>query len=725
MTGSRLSSEGEVSDQPPFTRRVYRLVRAPGRIAALGVLALLLALRWNDPRVVTELRLQGVDLVQHIAPRAYTKAPVSIVAVDEKSLARYGQWPWPRTLVAQLVDRIAAARPAVLGVDIIFVEPDRLSLAPLAETIPGLSDVARREMAKLPANEIALAAALRRLPVVLGVAANREGTPSRRPFRIPLVRQIGADPRPFLLHFPVLVRSLATVTAGARSEGALVGDTDPDGILRRVPTFVVIEGHIVPSLALETLRIATRAGAPAIVASRHGIVGVRLADRFIPTDRRGRAWPWLTPSLEARYISASDVLDGRADPARLAGRVVLFGVAGQGLVDLKQTSLGAMPGIEVQAQIIESMIDGALLVRPRVAVPIALGLVLGMGLIAVFALPYGRPRLAVGLWGGLAALLLGGEFAAFRFTGFLIDATFPVVSAAVLFGTMLTTNLRVAELARRRIAAELQREREIKARIEGELAAARSIQLGLLPHRVPGPPAVPEVDISAWLEPARAVGGDLYDIVMIDERRLFFAIADVSGKGVPAALFMAMSKEVLSAAVSRHQDALDRAIGDANSKICATSDDLARDGGNMMFVTAIACVLDLDSGLVGFVSAGHDAPLHINGMGTSELLDTDGGPPLGTVEDFEFPLGRYQLEPDEMLILYTDGVTEAERADGTFYGAERLSRAASALPPGCSAADAIAQLRDDITGFVAGAEQSDDITVVAVRWRGGAKSRVD
>ena len=204
--------------------------------------------------------------------------------------------------------------------------------------------------------------------------------------------------------------------------------------------------------------------------------------------------------------------------------------------------------------------------------------------------------------------LIGVEYASFRALHLLFDGVYPALGVIVTFGVMLGASLRAAEAARRRLAADLEREREAKARIEGELNAARAIQMGLLPRHFIGFPDRRDVDIYAVIEPARMVGGDLYDFVMLDSYRLSFAIADVSGKGVPAALFMAMSKEVLRAATVSHGDALDKVFAEANARIAAASNDMAGVGANMMFVTVFAGVLDLASGRLVYVSAGHDSP---------------------------------------------------------------------------------------------------------------------
>jgi serine phosphatase RsbU (regulator of sigma subunit) len=215
------------------------------------------------------------------------------------------------------------------------------------------------------------------------------------------------------------------------------------------------------------------------------------------------------------------------------------------------------------------------------------------------------------------------------------------------------------------------------------------------------------------------VGGDLYDFVMLDSFRLSFAIADVSGKGVPAALFMAMSKEVLRAATLSHGDALDQVFAEANARIVAASNDMIGIGANMMFVTVFAGVLDLSSGRLVYISAGHDAPFVLGPNEPAQRLAARGGPPLGSVEDFPYPVEERQLTPGEMLLLYTDGVTEAENSRDDFYTEVRLERLLVSAPVD-SARAAVDFVRDDVRHFSDGAEQADDITLLAVRWLGAS-----
>jgi adenylate cyclase len=691
------------------------ILRAPGRASALVILGLLILVRLRNPDFLQTFALHGFDREQQLAPRAYRPLPVVIVAIDDKSLSRYGQWPWPRTLLGRLVRQIAVGEPRVIGMDIIFAEPDRMSPGRLIEARPDLPAPLARELALLPPNELALAEALKGVPAVLGIGASDEAEAAERgSARVSIIRESGGNPRPFLVNYPYLLHSMPELVASARGQGAVLDNPDADGITRRLPLLVVGQGQLIPALGLEMLRVASGAGSLEIVTALDGVQGANVDGVYIPTDGHGRAYPYFSPSYENRYVSAAEILNGAYDPAKLRGAVVLIGVTGQGLTDERQTPLGLMTDVEVQAQLVECILGGTLLLRPAGLDWIEIALVLAAGLITIFALPYRRPRIASGAFAILIAMLFGAAFGCFYFFHLLVDATIPAITSVVTFGVMISASLRAAEAARRRLAVELKREREVEARLEGELGAARSIQMGLLPHRFPGPPERDDVDLYAVIEPARMVGGDFYDFLQLDADRLFFAIADVSGKGVPAALFMAMSREVLRNAVTRHAEALDRVFADANARISSSSSEMVGVGGNMMFVTVFAGVLNLASGQVAYVNAGHETPFVVRSGAQPTALDGEGGPPLGTIDDFQYPVERHQLKSGDTLLLYTDGVTEAENDGDAFYTASRLERLLSSAPLDGSRT-LVEFVSEDVLRFSA-TEQADDITLLAVRW---------
>jgi serine phosphatase RsbU (regulator of sigma subunit) len=507
-----------------------------------------------------------------------------------------------------------------------------------------------------------------------------------------------------------LLHSLPELDAAAQAVGAIAAEPDDDGIVRRAALAVSHEGTIIPSFALEVLRVGASERSVVIDTGPFGIECVRVGGVVIPTDKRGRAILHFAPRL-ARYISAADVLDPAFDPAELRSQIVLLGVAGLGIAELQQTPLGLVEGVDIHAQLVESVLLEDLLQRPAHLDWVELALTLAAGLAAIWLLRYDRPVRAAAIALAAVATLICLELLLFRFTNLLFDGTYPALSLLAAFGVMLVATLRAAE-------QELRRHREATQRLEGELAAARAIQMALLPHRFPAFPDHPEIDICARIEPARIVGGDLYDYLLIDpDRRLFFTIADVSGKGAPAALLMAATKEVMREAVLKFGVALDCILAEANQKTAVASTDLQTEGG--VFVTTFVGVLDLGTGDISYASAGRDSPFILASNRGLRQLTTEGGPPLGAADNVLYPVDQDRIAPGEVLLLYTDGVTEAENSEHALYGHNRLAKALAKAPTN-DARNLVAAVIDDVRRFVGEAEQADDVTVLALRRANGA-----
>ena len=682
------------------------LLRGPGRVAALVVITGALALRIIDPSTVTELRARGFDFAERIWPRTSDAGQVEIVDIDEKSFAQYGPWPWPRHMVAELFRRIAQGHPRVVGVDFVFAERDRLSPTEIAQELPGLPPALAGALAQLRPSDHDLAEALAAVPTVLALIPSREPKArSSDPPRLTAVRQAGDDPMPFLKSYKSLVQSRPDLNAAASAAGAITPEPDADGVVRRLALAVAFQQTILPSFALEVVRIGGGEQSAVINTDALGIQSITIGSTSIPTDRRGRAIMHFATPL-ARYISAADVLDPAFDLTELQGQVILLGVAGLGVAGLRETPLGLVRAVDLDAQLIDSILVGNLLRRPAYLDWFEFAAALLAGLAVIWFLPYARPVCAVALAVAIVCAFFGLELSLFRFAGFLFDSTFPVLTLLAALGVMLVASLRTAE-------AELVREREAKQRIEGELAAAQAIQMGLLPRNFPAFPNRPEIDVYARIEPARMVGGDLYDYLLIGgASRLFFLIADVSGKGIPAALLMAVTKGVIRDAVLTFEPALDRIFAEANRKLAAASADLQSEGG--VFVTAFAGILDLRSGAVDYASAGHDSPFILGGNAGLRQLVTEGGPPLGAVDEFRYPVDHDRVEPGEVLLLFTDGVTEAENVERTLYSSERLAKILATAQV-FDARRVVTAVIDDVSRFIGAAEQADDITLLAVR----------
>jgi serine phosphatase RsbU (regulator of sigma subunit)/CHASE2 domain-containing sensor protein len=659
------------------------------------------------------LRLAGFDAYQALAPRVPRSAPVVIVTIDEESLRRYGQWPWPRTWLARLVARLAEARPAAIGLDVLMPEPDRLSPGRLAGILEGLDPVVTRKLAGMPSNDAVLAEALRGRPVVLAVAGvDVPEAVSLAERGVSPVRAFGGDPARFVPRFEGGLHSIAPIEAAAA--GRALVSVDPErGVLRRMPMLAAVGPTLMPGLALEMLRVAAGAPAISVKVGRGGLEAVGVAGFAIPTEPDGRVWLHYSRSDARRLGPASDVLDGMVPAERFQGRLVLVGATALGLSDTQSTPVtDRMPGIEVHAQLLECILDGALLTRPPLARAIELAMLAAGGVLLLLAVPRLRPRVSAPLLLGLILLALAGGFLAYRARGLLVDGATPGLGLAVLYTALLAVTLTETESRRRALRRQVERQREAAARLAGELEAARRIQMGTLPRPSMVFPGEQRFDLYARLDPAREVGGDLYDFFFLDPDHLFFLIGDVSGKGLPGSLFMAISKALYkSTALRRH--------GQVAAMMREADAEISRDNTEGLFVTALAGILDARTGALEYCSAGHEPPFLLPRAGRPLMRLTEGGgPPLCAADGFPYDAATRQLEPGDTLCLITDGITEAAAPDGTLYGRPRLEALLGGLAPAASAGEIGEAIRRDVAAFTGDAEASDDMAILVLRYTG-------
>ena len=689
------------------------------RIRRVGVVLLvaLALLTWLKAPWAERLQSAWFDAHQAMAPRQVGTLPVTVVAIDQKSLLALGQWPWPRTRLARLVDIVNQAGPAAIGLDVLMPEPDALSPESLLAQAPPQDRTVAAALQSLRTNDAVLAASLAAAPVVLVIAAALEhtGMPLRAvPVTLRNTRD-GSDAAPDVVRYAGVVTSIAELDRQATGRGLISVDTTR-GIVRRISLISSINGTLVPTLAVEMLRVAY--GAPSLQLSVSGKSVTRLAvgELDIPTEADGAVRVYFSPHRPDRFVSAVDVLEGKVDPALLRRQMVLIGPTAIGLHDLQATPIGQlMSGSEIHAQLLENLIDGTWLRRPAWASGAEALALLLLGALLLRATPRLKPVTAALLVLACVGVPVLVAFALLRSQHLLFDAATPGLSLLLLF--VVLTVLWLGESTRQRKALQgvVQAQREQSARIAGELEAARRIQTGSLP-RLDLLDGDRRVDLYATLTPAREVGGDLYDFFRLDANRLFLLIADVAGKGLSASIFMAVSKALYKSAMLRAPQA---DIGDIMS---AANAEVSRDNPEMLFVTAFAAILDLDSGELSYCNAGHDNPyrLHPSRPEAARIEDGD-GPPLCAMLDYAYRGARCRLAPGELLCLMTDGVTEAQNAAGELYGQARAQRVLVSLNRAeVSTRELVTALHADVLAFAAGAEASDDLTILALRWLGPA-----
>jgi serine phosphatase RsbU (regulator of sigma subunit) len=598
-----------------------------------------------------------------------------------------------------------------VGIAIVMAEPDRLSPDRLARRLPGLEPDLASRLERLPGHDAMLGAALRHLPIALGVAGVDDPTPPGGPARHPPVRVRGGDALPFVRRHAGVLRSVPEIDAAAAGHGLVNSDVEA-GRVRRLPLVAAVDRALVPTLGIEMLRLAAGEPSYTVEVTPRGVERVSVAGLTVPTESDGAVWIHYAPHAPGRFVSAGDVLDGRAPPSLFERKLVLVGVTALGLGDYHATPVSTpMSGVEIHAQLLENLFEGRRLLRPRWAAW-AEGAVLAAGGLLLIA--WGpawsvRTAVAVGLVTLAAASALG--FLAYLRLGLLLDAAVPVLGLAATFAALMGTTLAQAQAQRRALRRQLAAEREAAARAAGELEAARRIQMGTLPRTADVVAGDDRVALHAVLEPARAVGGDFYDFFRLDGDRLCVLVGDVSGNGVPGSLFMAVSKALCKNAVLRHAGDLATAMREASAA-------LARDNAEALFASVWAGVLDADTGRLEYCSAGHEPAWLLAGDGAApRALAEGGGPPLGLGDGYV--TAACGLRAGDTLCLLTDGVTEAGGPGGALYGRARLESRLRSLSR--SAVDAVAgAIRADVAAFAAGAEIDDDVALVVLRWHGAA-----
>ena len=680
------------------------------------VLAGLLFLLWLEPPWLVRLQAIGFDAYQRAAPRAVEALPAVIVAIDDRSIAAFGQWPWPRTTLARLIGTIAQADPAAIGIDILMPEPDRLSAEHLLDQIRQLDIEITVKLSKLRNNDEELAEAIARTPSVLPLAGTDD---SAGVLRAPLMLVRDTEPNPLgasrrldVPRFKGVVSSLDELDRAASGRG-VVSVLPTDGIVRRFPLLFDIDGTLAPALAIELLRVAQHAKAIQLKSHGASVHEIAVGEWRAKVESDGRVRPYFSHVDPRRFVSAVDVLDGKVDDERFRRKVVLIGVTGLGLVDFQNTPLREpMTGTEVQAQVIENLLDGTLLVRPTWARWPEMAVVLVFGALLIFAAPRWAPWRS-GLLAGSSVVVpaIVGHFL-FRSQHWLLDAATPALALLTLSVVLLIMTFREATHQEALLEEAVQTSREQAARMAGELEAAQRIQVGMLP-RADLLRDDDRIDLAAAMTPAREVGGDLYDFFRLDDHRLFSLIGDVAGKGLSASIFMAVSKALYKSVTLRAPEA------DLGALMAAANVEVSRDNADMLFVAAFAAILDLDTGELDYCNAGHENPYLLSPGGALTSIRDGDGPPLCAVEHFDYRGGSRTLPRGEVLCCVTDGVTEAQNPAGELYGNARLEACLSRIDAAAATANEIVlAVRADVATFAAGAEPADDLTVLVLRWKG-------
>lgn len=427
------------------------LQRALPTIVLLGALLL----RINDPAMLSEIRMRIFDTFQRLSPRAYVETPVKVIDIDNTSLQKYGQWPWPRSLMADLINKMTAAGAKSIALDIVFAEPDRTGpqIATASWGLAPNDPLAQSIAARVPDPDKVLAAALSKAPVTLGfILAGDDATgplPKRKGGMAMTGAAAGVDPRNFVPKFAGAISSLPFLQKVAKGQGSVNVLPERDAIVRRLPTLLNGGGTLYPSLVSEALRISQKASTLLVKSSgasvesmwqrlagalvqAEGIAEVKIGRLTPTTDEHGQIWLYDSGRIPARSIPAWRILSG--EPIDLSGAILFVGTSAPGLLDLRATPNDPVtPGVEIHAQIAEQILTGVSLNRPYWTLLPELAFLIVLGGTMIFLLPRVGP-LGCAFLGAIAMLLaISAAWWAFTEAGQLFDPIYPSTAALLVF----------------------------------------------------------------------------------------------------------------------------------------------------------------------------------------------------------------------------------------------------------------------------------------------------
>jgi adenylate cyclase len=516
-----------------FARRV-----GYARLLCLALLIGFAALRAADPAPVEEIRVRTFDAFQRIEPRKKTIRPVTIVDIDDKSLEKLGQWPWPRTRIADLVTELTRLGAVVIAFDAVFSEPDRLNPAYAADTFRHLDEETRTKLRALPSNDQIFADAIKASRVVLGESGLPEEIAALdKTLPVTGIAMLGEEPQRFMFDFPGLLRNVPVLEHAAAGRGLFTIRPERDGIIRRVPMIMQAQGQTMPSLTFEILRVASGSGTILIKAETAGIKSIGVKGFEIPTDHNGQLWVHYARNDASIYVPAVNVLEKNVAPDMIAGKLVLIGTSAVGLNDIKTTPVSrAMPGVEIHAQVLESALTGAVISQPIFGIAVEFATALLFGLLVIAFAPQFGPITLVVLGAAFASMLVGLSVYFYAHDRLLIDFTYPLMSTTAIYLTLIFTSF-VREQAQRR---------QIRSAFGQYLSPALVEQLAQSPEKL-------------------VLGGEEREMtIMFSDMRGFTSISETY-KNDPQGLTALMNRFLtpLTNAILNRKGTIDKYMGDA------------------------------------------------------------------------------------------------------------------------------------------------------------------
>ncbi len=619
------------------------------------LLFILIVIKIVNPPFIKSVSHLSFDLYQKVFVQE-ENSEVVIIDIDEQSLGKFGQFPWNRNIFAQILEQLNSSRPKAIGFDIFFTEKDKQSPDSIIKSydlIP--SDVA--ELQKLKGPDEVFSEKLKDTNSVIAVLGSNVPSHSNydRKSKARFLSK-GGDPKEFTYSYPFSIGSLELLEKNVKGLGSISFLDQLDGIIRSLPLIVQFNKKIYPTMGLEMVRVGSNQKNIYVELNDVGINRISARPHKIQSDPNGIIWIKYKKPNKKQYISASDVYDGNFKSDYFKDKYVLIGASAQGLFDLVKTPLGiTIPGVEVHANVIENILNKSYLIRNPNTYVFELLFSIVVALITFILSQKIKPKFSLSIFFGniLAIIIIG--FSIYKFRSELIDISYPIFIVTLTF----LTGLYFRFIEENKIAlTNLQKEAKLLK--ERELAAG--VQKSLFPDI-----SKFENFIFAKNVPARDVSGDYFDVVRSTPEEYFFTLADVSGKGVKAGMYMAKASSIFRT-LTNLKFPLEKIVFGVNNELVE-----AKFKG--MFVTAVFGKLNIKTGEMIFVNAGHESILTFDKNKNYEYIKSD-MPPIGIVKYFTESMVKSNTMnlTEKTFVVYTDGVTEGYLKNGQEMGAEGVQK---------------------------------------------------
>ena len=419
---------------------------------AILLLACLVLFRFVDPKTVQIIRAVTFDLYQRVLPKNVERLPITIVDIDEKSLAEIGQWPWPRSTLIELLQQLSILQPQVIGFDMVFPEPDRFSAVNLLDLLAKQNPPIILSQHQLVNSDAEFAAVIAGKQIVLGTMLNSSLNNSDEQKGPKTTFKWNSDPTNYIPLLSSRIANLPELEAAANSIGVLTLVPEVDGIVRRIPSVYRVNNQVWPSFGLELLRTALMEQTVEIEVDQAGIDAITVGGIDLPTTEQGLTWLHFNPHQKSRFVSAIDVLNGELDIDSFLGHIFLIGTSAGGLHDIKMTPMGQqMPGVEIWAQWLESALFGNLLERPNYATVAETVFLIISGLLLIFLTNKASARVSAGFYLLLTILCIGFSWWMYTDKLQLFDASFAILSIGILFACLMLMKYWHEEQSRKQI----------------------------------------------------------------------------------------------------------------------------------------------------------------------------------------------------------------------------------------------------------------------------------